>query len=547
MKTLIRWLWGVILVASCTSQPKNDFKDNGYQSDTVYISGQVLNFPEGKTLQVAYMKFVEDEQVRLDVTPDSAGHFEIQVPVINSTRLFLYYFMKASSITLFAEPGEKIEIQSDWKEETLAFSGEHARTHQDVYDYWRYVDSLALPYSYIETMDRGISHEEFYQKMKAEWCKNDSLLNGYLQLHSQMSERAVRQVQIMNLNHFAFQLMQRRFVLDFKKREPFPDSYMNHADSIFSIFPRPYTLGDLTFLRDYLDYYYEQHTKVAGNMKMLFDYLKEHKGMELTEEQQMDGEFLNTPEMRVAVSEASDAMSSNPSYEAALIERWCGGVGLVSMPEDLKQLMYAYYHYFYLDGSRKAMHEDNVARFRSWVKNPTLAEPVLQYQERLVKLANMSLDEQLSLMDYDHLKGCETGEELFREIVKPYEGKLVYLDVWGTWCSPCKREMEHASGIKQAMKGKDVVFLYLANRSPEESWKNVIKEYGLTGEQVVHYNLPDVHQDRLEKYLGVRSFPTYMLVDRKGNIVDRNPPRPSSEKRLVDYLNECLQKKHSGI
>ena len=60
MKTLIRWLWGVILVASCASQPKNDFKDNGYQTDTVYISGQVLNFPEGKTLQVAYMKFVED-------------------------------------------------------------------------------------------------------------------------------------------------------------------------------------------------------------------------------------------------------------------------------------------------------------------------------------------------------------------------------------------------------------------------------------------------------------------------------------------------------
>ena len=209
--------------------------------------------------------------------------------------------------------------------------------------------------------------------------------------------------------------------------------------------------------------------------------------------------------------------------------------------------MYAYYHYFYLDGSRKAMHEDNVVRFRSWVKNPTLAEPVLQYQERLVKLANMSLDEQLSLMDYDHLKGCETGEELLREIVKPYEGKLVYLDVWGTWCSPCKREMEHASGIKQAMKGKEVVFLYLANRSPEESWKNVIKEYGLTGEQVVHYNLPEVHQDKLEKYLKVRSFPTYILVDRKGNIVDRNPPRPSSEKRLVDYLNECLQKKHSGI
>lgn len=90
------------------------------------------------------------------------------------------------------------------------------------------------------------------------------------------------------------------------------------------------------------------------------------------------------------------------------------------------------------------------------------------------------------------------------------------------------------------MKGKEEVFLYLANRSPEESWKNIIKEYGLAGEQVVHYNLPNKLQDPLEKYLQVKHYPTYLLIDRNGEIVDREPPRPSSEKRLVDYLNSHL-------
>ena len=90
------------------------------------------------------------------------------------------------------------------------------------------------------------------------------------------------------------------------------------------------------------------------------------------------------------------------------------------------------------------------------------------------------------------------------------------------------------------MKGKEVVFLYLANRSPKETWMNVIKEYGLTGEQVVHYNLPGQLQDMLEKYLQVKGYPTYMLIGRKGNIVDRTSPRPSSENGLVDYLNKCL-------
>ena len=41
----------------------------------------------------------------------------------------------------------------------------------------------------------------------------------------------------------------------------------------------------------------------------------------------------------------------------------------------------------------------------------------------------------------------------------------------------------------QAMKGQNVVFLYLANNSPDVSWKNTIKKYKLLGEQVVHYNL----------------------------------------------------------
>ena len=91
------------------------------------------------------------------------------------------------------------------------------------------------------------------------------------------------------------------------------------------------------------------------------------------------------------------------------------------------------------------------------------------------------------------------------------------------------------------MKGKEVVFLYLANRSPEESWKNIIKEYGLAGEQVVHYNLPNKLQDPLEKYLQVKHYPTYLLIDRNGEIVDREPPRPSSENQLVDYLNKCLK------
>lgn len=542
-KNSLAWMVGAVLVASsCTPRPASPFKDNGYQNDMVYISGEVRNLPAGKNLQIVYTKLVEDEQARLDIAPDSTGRFEARVPVVNSTSLLLYQFVRSKPVNLFAEPGERIEIRADWKEGRVAFSGEHAQTHQQVYAYRRHVDSLALPYNHVETIDRSITHEEFFRRIRADWYRNDSLLDGYRAMHPDMPERAVAQLRTVNLHQFATRLMQRRFALDFKQREPFPESYLRHADSVFAIYPRPYTLGSLTFLRDYLDYYYEQHqASAAPNMKMLFGYMKEHLGMELTEQQQMDWNYLNTPGVSAALNEAAMALAPDPAYEAALIDRWCGGIGLVSaMPDDLKQLMYAHYHYFHLDGSRKAMHAENVERFRGRVKNPALAAPVLRLQEKLADLARMTLDEQLLQTEYSHLEGCKDGGELFRKILEPYRGKLVYLDIWGTWCSPCKQQMEHVGYIKQAMKGKEVVFLYLANRSPKDSWENVIKEYGLAGGQAVHYNLPDAHQDMLEKHLQVKSYPTYLLIGREGDIVDRNPPRPDSEDKLVDYLNGRL-------
>lgn len=465
----------LVLVGCNTNGSVESFKDNGYQEDTVYISGKVQNFPEGGNLLIAYPKSVEGIQERMSVKPDSLGYFEARIPVINSVRLYLYGFVKGKGMELFAEPGEEIEIHSDWmKHETLRFSGQHACSHQDVYDYGLYLDSLNLPITHMDYMDRKVSHEEFLQRIESDWSKKDSLLNDYCQNRPQMSERAVRQLQIGYLNHFAFLMMQRRFVLNIPKRESFPKIYMQKADSIVRILPRPYTLVDLSVFRDYLDYYNEHREGVATYMKMMFDYIEREKGIVLTEEQRLDVEYLNTPEMKSAMNEAYQYLSQLPEYEAAMIDRWAGGVYLFPIPNDLKELMLAHFHYFYLDGMRKSMFDENFQRFRSEVKNPVLARPIVQLQEELVNLESQKIESRL-LMDASHLKDCQTGEELFREILNTYKGKIVYLDVWGVWCTPCKQQMQYVPFVKQAMKGKDVVFLYLANNSPDVSWKTQLK------------------------------------------------------------------------
>lgn len=116
------------------------------------------------------------------------------------------------------------------------------------------------------------------------------------------------------------------------------------------------------------------------------------------------------------------------------------------------------------------------------------------------------------------VEGLTDGKAILDKIVEPYRGKIIYMDIWGTWCSPCKKKLKESHNVKKALKDYDIVYLYLANHSPEESWKNIIAEYGLTDTNCVHYRLPDEQQKAVEKYVRLTGYPTYRLIDKKGNL-----------------------------
>ena len=82
-----------------------------------------------------------------------------------------------------------------------------------------------------------------------------------------------------------------------------------------------------------------------------------------------------------------------------------------------------------------------------------------------------------------------------------------------------------------------MVFMYLANSSPEESWKNVIKEYNVTGDNVVHFNLPAAQQKAVENYIKVSAYPTYKLVDQNGNLLD-----VYADPRHLDALEKLIKR-----
>ena len=107
-------------------------------------------------------------------------------------------------------------------------------------------------------------------------------------------------------------------------------------------------------------------------------------------------------------------------------------------------------------------------------------------------------------------------EQLFDSIVSRYKGKVIYLDCWATWCAPCLAGIQQIAPLKEEMKDKGVVFVYITdNSSPLETWQHMIPS--IKGE---HYRLTNREWGYLSKKFHITGIPHTILVDKAGNVVN---------------------------
>ena len=105
-----------------------------------------------------------------------------------------------------------------------------------------------------------------------------------------------------------------------------------------------------------------------------------------------------------------------------------------------------------------------------------------------------------------------------REIkLSDYEGKVVVLNVWATWCGPCRREIPDFIAMNADYKGRDVAILGVTmedERNTEEDVKNFVRGYK------VDYPIAWVDLDAYRALLepGYQIPQTYIL-DRQGRQV----------------------------
>jgi len=116
------------------------------------------------------------------------------------------------------------------------------------------------------------------------------------------------------------------------------------------------------------------------------------------------------------------------------------------------------------------------------------------------------------------------------------KGKYVYVDVWATWCAPCKREIPYLKELNEEYKDKDIVFVSMSIDKAEDKpkWEQMVKSKGLKGVQIFADN--NWNSDFVRAY-GIKGIPRFILIDKEGNIVNADALRPSNPK-LKEVLNK---------
>ncbi len=127
--------------------------------------------------------------------------------------------------------------------------------------------------------------------------------------------------------------------------------------------------------------------------------------------------------------------------------------------------------------------------------------------------------------------------KMFEDVLAEYEGKVIYVDFWASWCPPCRGEMPSSQKLHSQFEGKDVVFLYVSFDRAAEAWKNGIDKMDIKG--VHFYPAADANQAVSSKY-GISGIPRYMLVDKTGKVVNPDAPRPSSGQVIAGLINQYL-------
>jgi len=501
MRTIILTFIAMLILIACNQ------KDNNTISKKTVITGQVSNFEKVADHDVVKFVFIDllSEEKTYPAKIDGKGNFRFEIELEHPTDFLIQY---SGLSTYFLFPGDSLhfDISSDcWGIQTKTYGQESA---------FYQVSGTS------EKMNNDVSQFMIYF--------NDSLLNlkAYSDSTKKMEAMDFQKYRIKELSNCQDSLER------FNSSRNTCKEFRRWAKSYVKYFELSGIIGynwyhALAINEDYKSYHTKMPVEYSGFLKELD--IKRNEDLYASS----CITFLTDYAMYTDLKIPADSQKVYFGTKIDEIEPYSKYIlRYYSHVQDgfFKDLLISKFYCRMLD-----------AKYYAQIKNVFNAQLIedKELREQVQKKFDYekNIYENPVLAENSNLNEMKGEGNFLQELIKKYPGKVIYIDFWAPWCTPCMEEMPYSEKIKKHFEGKDVVFVYLASRCEEAVWKSTIAEKKIEGE---HFLLTDKHFDQLSNYFGIKGIPQYALFDKQGKVISKNTLRPSSGDELIHLIEEYL-------
>lgn len=473
---------GILLFVGCSKKAEQNTLIKG----TVRIAGHIENL-SSKVVSIAFEDIVRGQARFSQIIDTLTGNFHFVFDVYHAQDMRFSYGDKL--LRLYIEPADSLFLSIDTREHgkeekywaNVSFSGDHAELNDDMLKY-----SQVREGTIFEVECEGKSVKQYLLELEQQVEKENKILDRFAEDH-QVSEKFIQWARNNILYDNA------NYLISYKAHLYFNN--LPRTDSLFAT--------DLFPVND--------HKALVSSMFGL--HLWHYAGDRYIQ---------------------NDSIVSNSLEDKNYLDAYtlCLGNMVKKEPAGIVRDVMVY-------KLLAAFLDESPGDFEDYwnESNRLLDDPLLiaELDKRFLEVKNAK-NYSIGLLNNFSQEEQEFVGDIFTELFDRSENKLIYVDIWATWCGPCRAEMPHLIDLHDRLKSENVEVISICCNSDRATWNTVIKENQLPG---THFFLDKAQTAVFRSNFKFPGYPTYLFV-KDGKILSKKAPRPSAKEQLFSTI-EALQ------
>lgn len=581
-----------------TNKPLANFNSKEFFNKT---TGRLIGYIKGYDVRLGFKTGImythnditrEDYPVVIEIHPD--GRFEADIPLTNAS--YSYAVFKSKPVKFYLEPQQTLAMILDWDEflyadrmrkslhnfKNITFKGPLAKINEDLMNF----SEKSFDYKSFSEKMKTITPQAFKDEETIEYKNNLENLDAYLKNNSISDKAKVLLKNQIDLEHanrlfdfvsdrdyhakqdttnLVLKIPVENHYFDFLQNFNLNDqsllvskefsTFVNRFEFAqpISIYPKTNS-SSFTAEKTFEQYLEDEKIVISENDKTLNNSMKTKvfkSAAEVMEFQKQFSEtFMNTLKA-YSKKYVEPFINNTPKTEIVTMDKWQLRDSVVKNVFHLdKNLVYEIIKIRAIDYDIKRSDSENAHAYWNELQKD-ITHPFLKIEgERIVnKQFPISAIQNNLLADNSNRKliinataisnqlpeGKATN--IFKDIVKKHKGKILFIDFWATTCGPCVATIKQMKEKRKEHKDNEnfeFVFITDESLSPLEPYNKFVKEQEL--EKI--YRLPSDDYNYLRQLFKFNGIPHYIVVDKKGEVINDDFPMYSFNRLLNGILEK---------